>query len=169
MSNSRIGQPPAGADAPRLRSISLAAAADAIARGDLKARALADAQLACVEATDARIEAWAHLEPARVRAEADRCDAIGGPRGRLHGIGIGSKDIIATADEPTEMGSPIYAGHRPDSDAACVLPIGLAANGLPLGAQLAAPAGEDGRLLAVAAWCESCFGFQGLVDAMTVE
>jgi len=36
-------------------------------------------------------------------------------------------------------------------------------SGLPLGLQLAAPAGEDDRLLAVAAWCESCFGFKGLV------
>jgi Asp-tRNA(Asn)/Glu-tRNA(Gln) amidotransferase A subunit family amidase len=96
------------------------AAADAIARGELTARELADAQLARVEATDARIEAWAHLDPARVRAEADRCDAVAVRRGSLHGIGIGIKDIIATVDEPTEMGSPIYAGHLPDKDAECV-------------------------------------------------
>jgi amidase len=30
------------------------------------------------------------------------------------------KDIIATVDAPTEMGSPIYAGYRPDKDAECV-------------------------------------------------
>ena len=30
------------------------------------------------------------------------------------------KDIIDTADLPTEMGSPIYRGHRPTTDAACV-------------------------------------------------
>jgi Asp-tRNA(Asn)/Glu-tRNA(Gln) amidotransferase A subunit family amidase len=100
--------------------MSLSAAADAIARGELTARALAEAELARVQATDDRIEAWAHLEPARVRAEADRCDAVAGARGPLHGIGIGIKDIIATADQPTEMGSPIYAGHRPDTDAECV-------------------------------------------------
>ena len=40
--------------------------------------------------------------------------------GPLHGIGIGVKDIIATADQPTQMGSPIYAGHRPETDAECV-------------------------------------------------
>ena len=33
---------------------------------------------------------------------------------------IGVKDIIATAELPTEMGSPIYRGHRPTTDAACV-------------------------------------------------
>ena len=30
------------------------------------------------------------------------------------------KDIIETADAPTQMGSPIYAGHRPERDAECV-------------------------------------------------
>ena len=33
---------------------------------------------------------------------------------------IGVKDIIDTFDMPTEFGSPIYKGHRPPSDAACV-------------------------------------------------
>jgi amidase len=41
-------------------------------------------------------------------------------RGPLHGVPIGVKDIIDTVDLPTEMGSPIYKGHRPASDAACV-------------------------------------------------
>ncbi|HEY6597880.1 MAG TPA: amidase, partial [Pseudomonadales bacterium] len=51
----------------------------------------------------------------------DRCDAAAQDgRGSLHGIGIGVKDIIATADQPTEMGSPVYAGQRPERDAECV-------------------------------------------------
>jgi amidase len=33
---------------------------------------------------------------------------------------LGVKDIFDTADLPTEYGSPIYAGHRPAWDAACV-------------------------------------------------
>jgi amidase len=82
--------------------------------------ALAEAELARISTTDAEIEAWACLDPARVRAEADRCDAATGRRGTLHGIGVGIKDIIATADLPTEMGSPIYAGHRAEHDAECV-------------------------------------------------
>ena len=43
-----------------------------------------------------------------------------GARGPLHGLPLGVKDIIDTFDLPTEYGSPIYAGHRPAADAACV-------------------------------------------------
>jgi hypothetical protein len=45
----------------------------------------------------------------------------GGPRrGPLFGIPVGVKDIFDTADLPTEYGSPIYQGHRPAADAACI-------------------------------------------------
>ena len=40
--------------------------------------------------------------------------------GRLRGIAVGIKDIIDTADFPTEMGSSIYSGWRPRADAAVV-------------------------------------------------
>ena len=40
--------------------------------------------------------------------------------GALRGIATGVKDIIDTADLPTEMGSPIYAGWRPKADAPIV-------------------------------------------------
>ncbi|HEX5997430.1 MAG TPA: amidase, partial [Jiangellales bacterium] len=43
-----------------------------------------------------------------------------GERGPLHGIPVGVKDIIDTADLPTEYGSPIYTGHRPANDAEVV-------------------------------------------------
>jgi amidase len=99
----------------------LTAAADAIAGGTLTARTLADAELARVDATDAAIEAWAHLDPGHVRAEADRCDEQQASKhGPLFGIGIGVKDIVATADLPTQMGSPVYAGNRPRQDAECI-------------------------------------------------
>lgn len=106
------------ADAP-LYARSLRDATAAIARGTLTACTLAEAQLARIAATDARIEAWATLDPAHVRAEADRCDASA-LRGALAGIGIGVKDIIHTRDLPTGMGSPAFAGHRSDIDAACI-------------------------------------------------
>src|SRR5690606_26645663 len=41
--------------------------------------------------------------------------------GPLHGIPYAVKDVIDTAGYPTEYGSPIYRGHRPELDAACVL------------------------------------------------
>jgi Asp-tRNA(Asn)/Glu-tRNA(Gln) amidotransferase A subunit family amidase len=38
----------------------------------------------------------------------------------LHGVPVGIKDIVDTADLPTERGSAIHAGRRPAADAACV-------------------------------------------------
>ncbi len=99
----------------------LTAAADAIAAGTVTAGALAESELARIAATDAAIGAWAHLDPLRVRAEALVCDARKGvTRGPLNGIGIAVKDIIPTIDEPMQLGSPIYAGHRPQEDAVCI-------------------------------------------------
>jgi Asp-tRNA(Asn)/Glu-tRNA(Gln) amidotransferase A subunit family amidase len=46
---------------------------------------------------------------------------------------------------------------------AITLPVARDAHGLPLGLQLVAPAGDDARLLAVAAWCEEHLPFAGLV------
>jgi Asp-tRNA(Asn)/Glu-tRNA(Gln) amidotransferase A subunit family amidase len=42
-------------------------------------------------------------------------------RGPLRGIAVGIKDIIDTADFPTEMGSAIYRGWRPRADASVVM------------------------------------------------
>lgn len=109
-------------DEAPLHALTLAAAADGIAAGTLTARALAAAQLARIAATDGAIAAWAHLDPAHVAAKARRRDAAPmAERGPLHGLGIGVKDIIATADLPTELGTPIYAGRRPFHDAECVV------------------------------------------------
>lgn len=77
------------------------------------------------------IHAWAHVDPGQVRAEARRLDA-GPVRGPLHGLPLGVKDIFDTCDGPTEYGSPIYAGHRPRADAACVA-LARDAGGIVLG------------------------------------
>lgn len=45
---------------------------------------------------------------------------------------------------------------------AIALPIGLAANGMPLGMQLASTPGDDDSLLSVAAWVEARLPFRGL-------
>ena len=72
-----------------------------------------------VEEREAEVRAWEFLDPELALAEARRRDAEQ-PRSPLHGMAVGVKDIIATADMPTGYGSPIYAGHRPASDAECV-------------------------------------------------
>jgi Asp-tRNA(Asn)/Glu-tRNA(Gln) amidotransferase A subunit family amidase len=61
------------------------------------------------------VRAWAFLDRERARREAR--DA---PDGLLAGLTVGVKDIFDTADQPSEYGSPIYAGHRPRADAAVV-------------------------------------------------
>ena len=108
-------------DEPRPSGLRLTDAARATIAGALSACALAEANLARIAATDGAVEAWAYLDPVRVLARAERYDAVGPDRrGPLHGIGVGVKDIMATAEMPTEMGSPIYAGHHAQFDAECI-------------------------------------------------
>jgi amidase len=75
--------------------------------------------LARIEARGHAVGAWAHLDPdlaMSYAAEADRQK----PKSPLHGIAVGLKDIIETADQPTTYGSPAWSGHRPEADAAAV-------------------------------------------------
>jgi Asp-tRNA(Asn)/Glu-tRNA(Gln) amidotransferase A subunit family amidase len=90
----------------------------------LAARELSSEELVaeCLERIAARepeLRAWAHLDPEAALAQARERDAQP-PRGPLHGIPVGVKDVIDTADLPTEYGSRIYARHRPRRDADCV-------------------------------------------------
>lgn len=67
--------------------------------------------------SEARI---AQHEP-QIQAFASRPDALRPGEGPLAGIACGVKDIIDTADLPTQMGSPIYADWRPRADAPIVM------------------------------------------------
>ena len=94
-------------------------AAEAIAAGTLTSEALVSNCLEHIEERDPAIAAWTHLDPQQALAQArDRDRAPAG--GLLHGVPVGIKDIIDTADMPTTYGSPIYAGHQTAWDAACV-------------------------------------------------
>ncbi|MBM3485218.1 MAG: amidase [Alphaproteobacteria bacterium] len=85
----------------------------------LSAAELAEACLDRVRRREPEVEAWAHIDPDRVRAAARAADAVA-PRSALHGIPFGVKDVIDSADLPTEYGSEIFAGNRPSQDAACI-------------------------------------------------
>jgi amidase len=98
---------------------SAAGASILIASGKLTAVKLAEDCLARVAEREEEVQAWAYIDPERVLAEARARDGEA-PRSALHGIPVAIKDIIDTADMPTEYGSPIYAGHRPRADASCV-------------------------------------------------
>ena len=89
------------------------AAARAIASGSLTQAALLEACLARIAAREPTVQAMAFLDPDQAR----RARPLPGP---LHGLPIGVKDVIDTADMPSEYNSAIWRGHRPRADAACV-------------------------------------------------
>ncbi len=95
----------------------------ALREGRATASELVESCLARIAEADPSVEAWAFLDPAHARAQAARADAaveIGRPIGPLHGIPVGVKDVIDTEDMPTEDGTPLHAGRRPDRDATAV-------------------------------------------------
>src|SRR3954463_11146313 len=81
-----------------------------IEQGELSAAAAISRSREAIDAGDKALEAFV------CRAESPGAEAAG----PLRGIAVGIKDIIDTADFPTEMGSPIYKGFRPRADAPVV-------------------------------------------------
>ncbi|MFQ5566416.1 MAG: amidase [Paracoccaceae bacterium] len=104
-------------------ALSAVEAARKIRAGTLSSVALVKACLARIDETDGQLKAWAHLDREHALDQAEEMDAIrraGRPVGPLHGVPVGLKDIIDTADFPTERGTPVFSGRRPSSDAALV-------------------------------------------------
>jgi Asp-tRNA(Asn)/Glu-tRNA(Gln) amidotransferase A subunit family amidase len=85
----------------------------------IRSQDLVKACLARVAERDNVVHAWAGISPEMAIAQAHARDGEAS-RGPLHGIPIAIKDVIDTCDLPTEMGSPIFAGHQPRIDAAVV-------------------------------------------------
>lgn len=102
-----------------LNSRSAIELATAIAAGKVQSEALVRACLERIRVRDPEIGAWTSVDIDLALGQARERDRHA-PRSRLHGIPIGVKDVIDTADLPTEYGSPIYKGHQPAADAACV-------------------------------------------------
>jgi Asp-tRNA(Asn)/Glu-tRNA(Gln) amidotransferase A subunit family amidase len=96
-----------------------AAAARAIREGRLTSEALTRACLDRIALRDPAVKAWSYLDPAAALRQARELDKRPS-MGPLHGVPVGIKDMIDTRDMPTQHNSPIYAGHRPGQDAACV-------------------------------------------------
>ena len=99
------------------------AAANAIRSGKVTSEELVTACLARIAEREADVQAFAFLDRDRALAEARAADSVrkeGKGIGPLHGLPVGIKDIIDTADMPTENGSEVFAGRRPEKDAACV-------------------------------------------------
>jgi Asp-tRNA(Asn)/Glu-tRNA(Gln) amidotransferase A subunit family amidase len=99
--------------------LSAAEAARRIVRGELTSEALVASCLERIAAREPDVQAWAWLDADLALRQARALDREP-PRRPLHGVPVGIKDIFDTADMPTEYNSPIYRGHQPKWDAACV-------------------------------------------------
>ncbi len=110
-------------DPANLHALSATDAARQIRDGVISSEQLLDACLARVRETDAEVQAWAFLDADHALRQARAADEwrLGGrPTGPLHGVPVGIKDIIDTADMPTENGSVLHAGRTPSRDATVV-------------------------------------------------
>ena len=103
-----------------LHQLSATRAAQLITQGRITAEGLMHACLERAAARDAEVKAWIALNADIALAQARACDLSSDKTGRLHGIPVGMKDVIDTADLPTQCNSPIYKDHRPRADASCV-------------------------------------------------
>lgn len=104
-------------------ALSVKEAAQAIREGSLRSEELVRACLDRIVEHEDTVGAWAHVDPefalAQARA-ADEAHAAGRDTGPLHGVPVGIKDIIDTADLRTERGTDLYKGRRPEKDATLV-------------------------------------------------
>lgn len=106
-----------------LHSLSAAEAAARIAGGEITSEALVGACLDRIAALEPQVQAWAFLDRERALEQAKAADEArraGKGIGPLHGVPVGIKDIIDTADMPTENGSAFFQGRQPDADASCI-------------------------------------------------
>jgi Asp-tRNA(Asn)/Glu-tRNA(Gln) amidotransferase A subunit family amidase len=79
--------------------------------------------LAALEVWEPRIGAFVTLNLPEACAAADRSTVrwrAGNPLSPIDGMPLGIKDIIETADMPTQNGSPLFEGFRSERDAASV-------------------------------------------------
>lgn len=104
-------------DLGRLNRLTASDAARMIAEGTITSEALVRDCLAQIERREPAIHAWTYLDPEGSLREARELDRMTARKGPLHGIPVGVKDVIDTADMPTEYNSPIFRDHRPAQDA----------------------------------------------------
>ena len=94
-----------------------------IRSGEITSEELVQSCLDRIEEFEPTIGAWAHLDPGHALEQAKRADANRArdlATGPLHGAPVGVKDIIDTADYPTENGTVLHSGRTPAEDATLV-------------------------------------------------
>ncbi len=107
----------------KLNELTASEAARQIAAGEITAVQLMQDCLDRIALREPDVQAWAYIDPEYAMAQARTADEQlqeGKGVGPLHGVPVGIKDIIDTADMPTENGSPLFQGRRTNHDATCV-------------------------------------------------
>src|SRR5882672_12125243 len=110
-------------DLTGLHRLSATEMARMVREGAVTSVEVVQACLARVREVDGAVQAWAFLDPEHALDQARAADELrmsGQPVGALHGVPVGIKDIVDTADMPTENGSVLHAGRTPSRDAAVV-------------------------------------------------
>ncbi len=87
-----------------------------IRAGQLTAVDVLQSCLGRINDREPSLHALAHWDAELARSQAKAAD----PSPLLGGLPFGVKDVIDTAQMPASYGSPIWQGHRPKADAACV-------------------------------------------------
>lgn len=90
-----------------------------IARGEVTHAQVLESQLGRIAAREPSVHAFKWHDADHVRAQLAAVSARS-EKLPLAGVAIGIKDIIDTADMPTEYGSAAFVGNRPAKDAAIV-------------------------------------------------
>lgn len=114
---------PREADRPAPQARSFFAAASAFRDGGDSPRAFLERCIDAIERQDPAIGAFVTTGLASARAAADAAGErwkSGRPLSPIDGMPVGVKDIMETADMPTEQGSPLFAGWRGGRDSAAV-------------------------------------------------
>jgi Asp-tRNA(Asn)/Glu-tRNA(Gln) amidotransferase A subunit family amidase len=104
-------------------ALSAAEAARRMGAGLLTAEELVQSCLERIRQTEPAVQAWQFLDEAHALEQARAADErrrSGQPVGALNGIPVGIKDIIDTADMPTQNGTVLHEGRMPRNDAAVV-------------------------------------------------
>ena len=99
------------------------AAAEKFRSGADTPRKFLDRSLAALDHWEPRVAAFVSLNIEGARSAADRSTArwaAGNPASPIDGMPMAIKDIIETADMPTQFGSPLFEGWRSQKDSASV-------------------------------------------------
>ncbi len=103
--------------------------AEKLASGHIRAGEIAEVLIERTAAREPEIGAYSFFDPDLVRAQAKAAEMrhiSGKPAGALNGIPVAVKDVIDTADMPTENGTAVDLGRRPKRDATVVSRLRLA-------------------------------------------